>query len=71
MTIELHPFSSLQILAWAHLNNDYVTHLFCFDPRQITDKTYLCDLVKCDKYRLKFLLESVNNLHGSLVNKGR
>jgi deoxyribodipyrimidine photo-lyase len=45
--------------------------MYCFDPRQITDKTYKCDFVKCDKYRLKFLIETIENLNVSLINKGR
>jgi hypothetical protein len=60
-----------QILAWAHTNNDYNIHMYCFDPRQITEKTYKCDLIKCDKYRLKFLIETIDNLNQSLINKGR
>ncbi len=60
-----------QILVWAHTNNDYVIHMYCFDPRQITNKTYKCDFVKCEKYRLKFLIETVENLSISLINKGR
>ncbi|UJR31796.1 hypothetical protein I4U23_019273 [Adineta vaga] len=59
-----------ELLVWAHTNNDYVIHMYCFDPRQITAKTYKCDLVKCDKYRLKFLLETIEDLNTSLNNKG-
>lgn len=58
-----------EVLVWAHANNDFVNHLYCFDPRQITEKTYKCDFVKCDKHRLKFLIETVDNLRSSLVNK--
>ena len=61
----------IKVLAWAHANNDFVNHLYCFDPRQITEKTYKCDLVKCDKYRLKFLIETIENLNASLASKGR
>ncbi len=64
-------FLYIQLLVWAHANNDYVIHMYCFDPRQITDKTYKCGFVKCDKYRLKFLIETIENLNGSLINKGR
>lgn len=53
------------------MNNDYVIHMFCFDPRQITDKTYQGDFIKCEKYRLKFLLETIENLHLSLSKKNR
>ncbi|CAF0888048.1 unnamed protein product [Adineta ricciae] len=59
-----------ELLVWAHANHDYVIHTYCFDPRQITDKTYKCDLVKCDKYRLKFLIETIEDLNISLVNRG-
>ncbi|CAM4784737.1 unnamed protein product [Rotaria magnacalcarata] len=59
-----------ELLAWAHTNNDYVNHVYCFDPRQITDKTYKCNFVKCDKYRLKFLIETIENLNISLVSHG-
>jgi hypothetical protein len=45
--------------------------MYCFDPRQITDKTYKCDFVKCDKHRLKFLIETIEDLNTSLINKGR
>ncbi|CAF3299971.1 unnamed protein product [Rotaria sp. Silwood2] len=44
--------------------------MYCFDSRQVIEKTYRCDFVKCDKYRLKFLIETVENLNASLVNKG-
>ncbi|CAF3627481.1 unnamed protein product [Adineta steineri] len=59
-----------ETLAWAHMNNDYVIHIYCFDPRQITAKTYKCDFVKTDKYRLKFLMETIENLNTSLMNNG-
>ena len=62
---------SHKVLVWAHANNDFVNHLYCFDPRQITEKTYKCDFVKCDKHRLKFLIETVGDLRTSLVNKSR
>ncbi|CAF1317016.1 unnamed protein product [Rotaria sordida] len=35
------------MLVWiSHMNNDYVIHMYCCDPRQITDKTCKCDFVK-------------------------
>ena len=71
LLIEKNFYLFVQILVWAHTNNDYVLHLYCFDPRQITDKTYQCDFVKCDKHRLKFLIETIENLNTSLVNKER
>ena len=59
------------MLVWAHMNNDYVIHMYCFDQRQITDKTYKCDFVKCDRYRLKFLIETIENLNMLLMEKNR
>lgn len=58
-----------EVLAWAHTNNDYVLHVYCFDPRQITDKTYQCGFIKCDKHRLKFLIETITNLKQLLNEK--
>ena len=46
------------MVIWTHRNNDYVVHIYCFDPCRITDKIY-----KCDKYRLKFRIESIDNLN--------
>nr|XP_034958889.1 cryptochrome DASH-like [Zootoca vivipara] len=59
-----------EVLHWAHSNADFVIPLYCFDARHYAE-THCYQFPKTGPYRLKFLLESVEDLRETLKKKGR
>ena len=47
---------------------DELVLLYCFDPRHFIKTKY--GIKKCDTFRTKFLIESVNNLRKNLEDLG-
>ncbi|XP_053121667.1 cryptochrome DASH-like [Hemicordylus capensis] len=62
-------FHDHQVLQWAHNHADHVIPLYCFDPRHYRG-THCYNFPKTGPHRLKFLLESVEDLRETLKNKG-
>ncbi|CAI5789150.1 cryptochrome DASH-like isoform X1 [Podarcis lilfordi] len=58
-----------EVLHWAHSNADFVIPLYCFDARHYAE-THYYQFPKTGPYRLKFLLESVEDLRETLKKKG-
>lgn len=60
----------LQVFHWAQKNAEHVVPLYCFDPRHYLG-THCFNFPKTGPFRLRFLLDSVNDLRASLKKKGR
>ncbi|XP_063958093.1 cryptochrome DASH-like [Lytechinus pictus] len=58
-----------EVLFWAHKNATNVIPLYCFDPRHYKS-TYNFGFPKTGPHRLKFLLESVEDLRKTLQSVG-
>lgn len=58
-----------EVLLWAHRNADHIVPLYCFDPRHYMG-THYYNFPKTGPHRLKFLLESVQDLRNTLKKKG-
>ncbi|XP_053569753.1 cryptochrome DASH [Bombina bombina] len=58
-----------EVLHWAQRNADYIVPLYCFDPRHYV-QTYYYNFPKTGPHRLKFLLESVQDLRSTLKKRG-
>lgn len=56
-------------MAQAHQNADYILPLYCFDPRHYKG-THHYNFPKTGNFRVKFLLESVQNLKQTLIKHG-
>ncbi|KAK7504845.1 hypothetical protein BaRGS_00003873 [Batillaria attramentaria] len=64
--LRLHDNEALQ---WAHRNSDHILPLYCFDPRHFKG-TYHFGFPKTGPHRLKFLLESIEDLRQNLQKHG-
>ncbi|XP_063777881.1 cryptochrome DASH [Pseudophryne corroboree] len=62
-------FHDNEVLLWAHRNADHIIPLYCFDPRHYLG-THNYNFPKTGPHRLKFLLESVQDLRDTLKKKG-
>ncbi|KAM9307579.1 cryptochrome DASH [Gastrophryne carolinensis] len=62
-------FHDNEVLLWAHRNADHIVPLYCFDPRHYLG-THNYNFPKTGPHRLKFLLESVQDLRTTLKQKG-
>lgn len=60
----------LQVFHWAQKNAEHIVPLYCFDPRHYLG-THCFNFPKTGPFRLRFLLDSVNDLRASLKKKGR
>ncbi|XP_063062289.1 cryptochrome DASH [Engraulis encrasicolus] len=58
-----------EVLHWAQKNADHIVPLYCFDPRRYLG-TCNFNFPKTGPFRLRFLLESVNDLRASLKKRG-
>ena len=58
-----------QVLAYAHKNADFILPLYCFDPSHYKG-THHFNFPKTGIHRVKFTLESVDNLRENLLNHG-
>ncbi|KAM5157863.1 cryptochrome DASH [Mantella aurantiaca] len=58
-----------EVLLWAHRNADHIVPLYCFDPRHYLG-THHYNFPKTGPHRLKFLLESVQDLRNTLKKRG-
>ncbi|XP_072269489.1 cryptochrome DASH-like [Pyxicephalus adspersus] len=58
-----------EVLLWAHRNADHIIPLYCFDPRHYLG-THYYNFPKTGPHRLKFLLESVQDLRNTLKKRG-
>ncbi|MFT7800082.1 cryptochrome DASH-like [Arapaima gigas] len=58
-----------ELLHWAQANAEYIIPLYCFDPRHQLH-TYWFNLPKSGPFRLRFLLDSLEDLRAALKKKG-
>ncbi|KAI4901418.1 hypothetical protein NFI96_018549, partial [Prochilodus magdalenae] len=58
-----------QVFHWAQRNADHIVPLYCFDPRHYLG-THHFNFPKTGPFRLRFLLDSVQDLRATLKKKG-
>jgi len=62
-------FHDNEVLAHAHSNADFILPIYCFDPRHYKG-THQFNFPKTGAHRVKYVLESVQDLRSNLQNKG-